>query len=133
MKSYKLFFISLIMSVAPAAANDTLTTDQLEILITNNTLYITVSEGSPGTPNGGVAVIFYGQDGIAKALLPSGSKCVGTWKIFETEYCINWENGPRNSCSTLVRLDDNFILVDTRAGNVRGEVSTISTGNSENL
>lgn len=116
-----------------ASANERLSTAQLEALIVDNTLYVTVPAGAPGAPEGGVAPIFYAKDGFASAQLPAGLKLVGTWKLSDTGYCVDWDNGPKNSCSILRRAEDSFLIVDQKTGDPRGQVYSIATGNPENL
>jgi len=116
-----------------AAANEPFTADQLGPLIAGNTLYVTIPAGAPGAPDGGVAPIFYGTDGTAAAQLPAGPKLVGTWQMTEKGYCVDWDNGPKNSCSALVRGEDSFLIMDQANGTPRGQVFAIATGNPENL
>lgn len=116
-----------------AAANEIMDTAQLRALITGNTLYVDVPAGAPGAPDGGTAPIYYATDGSAAALLPAGLKLVGTWTLKEGLYCIDWDNGPKNSCTQLVRGADAFIVMDATLGEPRGMVMRIATGNAENL
>lgn len=117
----------------PALANEPLNSAQLEPLILGNTLYVTIPAGAPGAPEGGIAPIHYGRDGSAAAQLPAGLKLVGTWELSDEGYCVNWDNGPKNSCSTLVRAEESFLVVDQESGDPRGRVFNIATGNPENL
>lgn len=124
---------ALILTSQSALAESALTQDTLRTLVTGNTLYVTVPEGTPGAPDGGVAPIYYAADGSAAAQLPGGPKLVGTWAMAEAGYCIDWDNGPKNSCSTLSRGDETFIVMDLETGDPRGTVDRIATGNAENL
>ncbi|MGX9355576.1 hypothetical protein ACS3SW_10540 [Roseobacteraceae bacterium S113] len=117
----------------PALSEHALDQSQLSALVTGNTLYVTMPAGVPGAPEGGIAPIYYGKDGSAVALLPAGLKLIGIWKMSETGYCIDWENGPKNSCSTIARSDESFEVKDVATGAPRGQVFTIATGNPENL
>lgn len=116
-----------------AIAGETMNTSQISALITGNTLYVEIPAGAPGAPEGGTAPIYYSSDGSAAAKLPAGLKLVGTWKLDDGRYCIDWENGPKNSCTQLVRGADGFIVMDTALGEPRGLVKRISVGNAENL
>lgn len=116
-----------------AFANEPLGNVQLESLIIGNTLYVSVPAGSPGAPDGGIAPIYYGADGTAAAQLPAGPKLIGTWQLSNKGYCVDWENGPKNSCSSLVRGKESFLILDQATGDPRGQVFTIKTGNPENL
>lgn len=116
-----------------SAAADPLSTDQLSPLITGNTLYVTVPAGAPGAPDGGVAPIYYAPDGTAAAQLPAGLKLVGTWRMGDGSYCIDWDNGPKNSCSKLMREESAFVILDAASRDPRGRVFTIATGNPEAL
>ncbi|WP_300030707.1 hypothetical protein [uncultured Roseobacter sp.] len=131
-----LFFNPLLFAAAystAAFAGDIMNSVQLGALITGNTLYVEIPAGAPGAPDGGTAPIYYAGDGSAVALLPAGLKLVGSWTIAEDQYCIDWENGPKNSCTQLVRSDAGFVVTDTKLGEPRGVVTRLATGNPENL
>lgn len=114
-------------------ANEVMDNAQLSALITGNTLYVDIPAGAPGAPDGGTAPIHYAKDGSAAALLPAGLKLVGTWALKDSQYCIDWDNGPKNSCTQLVRGADGFIVMDVSSGEPRGMVKRIATGNAEDL
>lgn len=116
-----------------AVADETMNGVQLSALITGNTLYVDVPAGAPGAPGGGTAPIYYSDDGLAVAQLPAGLKLVGTWALEADQYCIDWENGPKNSCSQLLRGPNGFMLRDAETGEPRGLVTRIATGNAEGL
>lgn len=113
-----------------ALADETMNCDQLSALITGNTFYVNVPAGAP---NGGTAPIYYSEDGTAVAQLPAGLKLVGTWVLETDQYCIDWDNGPKNSCSQRLRGTDGFIVRDAKLGKPRGLVTRIATGNPEDL
>ena len=102
-------------------------------LITGNTLYVRTGPGAPGEADPAIAPIFFGADGAARARLPSGDPLSGAWALARGGYCIDWENGPQESCSHLARAADSFLLHDAATGDLRGAVFTIATGNAENL
>ncbi|MEO0945002.1 MAG: hypothetical protein AAFY06_09180 [Pseudomonadota bacterium] len=133
MKTHLTLTLCLAAAAQVASASEPLSTAQLETLIVDNTLYVTVPAGAPGAPEGGVAAIFYAKDGAASAQLPAGLKLVGTWQLSDAGYCVDWDNGPKNSCSTLVRAEDSFLIIDQATGDPRGQVFSIATGNPENL
>lgn len=133
MRPSKTLAIAITAFATPAMSEQALDQNQLSVLVTGNTLYVTMPAGAPGAPEGGVAPIYYSDDGSAAALLPAGLKLVGTWKMADTGYCIDWENGPKNSCSTIGRSDESFVIMDAASGDPRGQVFTIATGNPENL
>lgn len=116
-----------------ALADETMNATQLDALITGNTLYVEIPAGAPGVPKGGTAPIFYSKGGAAAAQLPGGPKLVGKWAFKENNYCIDWDNGPKNSCTKLVRRADGFIVVDAAKNEPRGIVTRIATGNPEKL
>ena len=117
----------------PALAQESLDRDQVATLITGNTLYVQIPPGAPGAPEGGVAPIYYGTDGYAAAALPAGLKLVGVWALVDEGYCVDWENGPKNSCSILAREPDHFVVLDASTHDPRGTVNQIMTGNPEGL
>lgn len=133
MKLGNLFAIALAATTSTALADQPLNQDQLQVLINGNTLYVTIPPGAPGAPEGGIAPIYYGEDGHAVAQLPAGPKLTGSWTMADTGYCIDWTNGPKNSCSTLERSEGSFTVKDIATGDIRGQVFTIATGNPENL
>jgi len=125
--------VAAIALAQSASASEPLDGGQLTPLIVGNTLYVTVPAGAPVAPEGGVAAIYYGADGSAAAQLPAGPKLVGTWQMNDAGYCVDWDNGPKNSCSTLIRGVDSFVIIDKATGDPRGQVFTIATGNPEAL
>ncbi|MCX7558600.1 hypothetical protein OS190_03415 [Sulfitobacter sp. F26204] len=131
--SLGLITLAAVLLAQDAYADQTMTTHQLEALVTGNTLYVEIPEGAPGVPDGGTAPIYYAEDGSAAAQLPGGPKLVGTWSFEADRYCIDWDNGPKNSCTQLVRGSDGYRVMDTKLGQPRGLVTRIVVGNPENL
>lgn len=130
------FFRALLVTAAfgtAAYADETMNSVQLSALITGNTLYVEIPAGAPGAPDGGTAQIFYAEDGSAAAQLPTGVKLVGSWDLDGDAYCIDWDNGPQNSCTQLVRTLDGLAVIDANLGEPRGLVTRIATGNPEDL
>lgn len=121
------------LAAFPALAGETLKRDQITTLIAGNTLYVQIPPGAPGAPDGGVAPIYYGSDGYAAAVLPTGLKLIGAWGMADNGYCVDWKNGPKNSCSILARAPDHFVILDASTSNPRGTVHRIVTGNPEGL
>ena len=125
---------TLTLAAGIASAEDVaLTGSQLETLLTGNTVYLAVPPGGPGGPDGGVAPVKYGADGSAAARLLAGMTLVGTWRMEGDHYCVDWENGPQNSCTRMVRNGDVITLVDIAAEESRGTVEMIRPGNPEGL
>jgi hypothetical protein len=124
---------TFILAGTGALAAAPLTTEQLSTLITGNTLYVEVPAGAPGAPDGGTAPIYYAKDGSAFALLPSGLKLVGRWTLEGNRYCIDWDNGPKNSCTQLIRTTEGFVVMDANLSEPRGVITRFATGNPENL
>ena len=110
-----------------------LSAEQLDALLTGNTVFIAVPPGGPGGPDGGVAPFKYGADGNAAAKLPIGTTLVGTWQIDGDKYCADWKNGPKNSCTRIVKTADGYDIVDAAKNEVRGTVLRIEPGNPEGL
>lgn len=125
-----------ILCAAAASAQDTPSTlddAQLDALLTGHTLYIAVPPGPAGGPDGGIAPFKYGTDGTAAAALPAGMTLVGTWSIKDGQYCVDWDNGPKGSCTSLRKTNGAVELYDTGANEVRGTIERIVPGNPENL
>ncbi|MEM9106474.1 MAG: hypothetical protein AAGC96_12535 [Pseudomonadota bacterium] len=126
--------IFLGLSCTAQAAETTMSKPQLEALLTGNTVYIDVPAGSPaGGPDGGVAPIRYSTDGSVAAALPNGTKLVGRYAINGEQYCVDWDNGPQNSCTTIVKSPTGMMMFDAKAKEPRGTVNRIVPGNPENL
>jgi len=115
------------------AQTPTLDDAQLDALLTGNTLYIAVPPGPAGGPDGGIAPFKYAADGSASARLPVGMTLVGTWSIEDGQYCVDWDNGPKGSCTSIRKTGEGIELFDTGAGEVRGTVESIVPGNPEDL
>ena len=125
--------LSALLIGSTAIADEMMDTAQLSALISGNTLYVEIPAGAPGAPDGGTAPIYYGADGSAAAQLPAGLKLLGKWRLEQDAYCIDWENGPQNSCTQLIRGESAFVAMDAKLGEPRGLVRQIVTGNAENL
>lgn len=121
------------ITVGAAQAETVLNAAQLDGLLTGNTVYIAVPPGGPGGENGGMAPFRYGSDGAASAALPNGTTLVGTWSINGDSYCVDWENGPKGSCSRLVKDGSAIRIVDASTGDPRGAIDHIRPGNPEDL
>jgi hypothetical protein len=120
-------------ALAAEGAEVALDDAQIDGLLTGNTVYIDLPTGGPGGPEGGVAPFLYGSDGRAAARLPAGPTLTGTWTIDGGRYCVDWENGPKHSCTRLVKSSAAIILIDADMGQARGTVQKIVPGNPENL
>ena len=124
---------ALCLPMMARAQTATLDDAQLDALLTGNTLYIAVPSGPAGGPDGGIAPFVYGADGSASARLPAGMTLVGIWSIEDGQYCVDWDNGPKGSCTSIRKTGDAIELYDTGADEVRGTVESIVPGNPENL
>ncbi|MEM9349803.1 MAG: hypothetical protein AAGA47_06040 [Pseudomonadota bacterium] len=121
------------VTAAAAAAETPMGEAQLDALLTGNTVYIEVPPGGPGGPDGGIAPFLYGADGRAVAVLPAGLTLVGTWRLEGDRYCVDWDNGPKDSCTRLVKSAEALLMVDPKTGETRGAVESIRPGNPEAL
>lgn len=110
-----------------ALAETPLNNSQLDALLSGNTLYLEINK------DGDIAPIYFETDGDVTAQLPNGPKLVGKWEIQSENYCVNWDNGPKNSCTQLIRGEDGFVAMDMKKGEARGTVTKIFTGNTENF
>lgn len=129
------FMMVTMLTVAGGAASAETPMDraQLDALLTGNTLYIAVPPGGPGGPDGGMAPFKYGADGSAVAVLPAGMTLIGTWSLAEDHYCVDWDNGPKNSCTRLLKTVDGVQMIDHATGDARGMIDSIRPGNPEGL
>ena len=111
----------------------TLGSSQLDGLLTGNTLYIDLPPGGPGGANGGMATCFFGGDGRAAFELPTGTTLRGPWRLAGDHYCADWDNGPKNSCSRLVKAEGMILIFDVASGQKRAVVKSIVPGNPASL
>lgn len=58
---------------------------------------------------------------------------VGKWKLEDGHYCVDWDNGPKNSCTKIVKTETGIELIDVESGNIRGTVDRVVPGNPEQL
>jgi len=75
----------------------------------------------------------YASDGSTAARLSPELTLIGTWTVKGDHYCVDWDNGPKNSCSKLVRDEAGITLVDLKSGEARGTVERIVPGNPEDI
>ena len=116
-----------------ASAEETiLARDQIDGLLTGNTAYVDIPAGGPAGP-GGTAPMYFGPDGRAAAALPGGISLVGAWRLGHHGYCVDWDNGPQNSCTRLHRGGGTIAMVDAASGAVRGQLAKVVPGNPESL
>lgn len=112
-----------VLAGTTAAAETQMDAPQLDALLTGNTVYLAVPDGE--------APMHYGVDGRTSAVLPNGTKLVGSWRIGKGGYCVDWDNGPQNSCTKVVKSDDGTAMFDAASGDPRGTVTRIIPGNPE--
>ncbi len=106
---------------------------QLDGLLTGNTLYLSIPAGGAALPEGGIVPFKYGADGSASARLSKELTLVGAWKLGDDHYCVDWENGPKNSCTKIIKTEDGISLVDFSSDEIRGKVDRILPGNPEGI
>lgn len=116
-----------------AAQAATLNEMQLDGLLTGNTVYLSIPPGGPALPKGGIVPFKYGTDGSSAARLSTELTLVGKWVLKEDHYCVDWENGPKNSCTKVVKTAEGITLIDVGSGDLRGTVDRIVPGNPEGL
>lgn len=105
----------------------------LDGLLTGNTLYLSIPPGGPALPEGGIVPFKYGADSSAAARLSTQMTLVGKWVLKDDHYCVNWDNGPKNSCTKLVKTSKGIDLIDIYSGDSRGTVVRIVPGNPEGI
>lgn len=125
--------MATLLATAGTANATTLNEGQLDGLLTGNTVYLTVPAGSPALPDGGVVPFKYGADGSSSVRLSAKLTLVGTWSIKDDHYCVDWDNGPKNSCTKVVKTQEGINLIDPKSGDSRGMVERIVPGNPEQL
>ena len=114
------------LSTTALAAETTMSGPQLEALLTGNTIYVDV-------PDGGVVPVRYGTDGSVAATLPNGSTLMGRYAIAGDQYCVDWNHGPQNSCTAIVKTPAGMMMLDAKKKEPRGTVNRIVPGNPEDL
>lgn len=106
---------------------------QLDGLLTGNTVYLNVPAGNPALPDGGIVPFKYGSDGSSSARLSAELTLVGTWTLESDHYCVDWNNGPKNSCTKVIKTAEGISLVDANTDDVRGTVERVVPGNPEGI
>lgn len=118
--------IEPIEAIQPSA----MSADALGDLLPGNTLY---TEVPPGGPDGGIAPFYFGKNGAAAAKLSASMTLVGNWRLGSGQCCVDWDNGPKNSCSGISGTPSNYAIIDTSTGESRGAVTDTKRGNPEDL
>lgn len=121
-----IFILGAISNMATASGT-TMNDSQLDAIMTGNTIYFIEPESK------GEIVLWYASNGVAKAKLPSGNLLDGTWSIKDSLSCIVWSYSPKDSCSKLVKSDNQLALLESGSNRLLGTVKAITTGNTENL
>jgi hypothetical protein len=75
---------------------------------------------------GGIATFSFHRDGLVTGDFPDGTRDRGAWRLEDDRYCIDWERGPKGSC-TLVYRDGQALVLRDPAGATRGTVDTSPT------
>lgn len=104
--------------------------DQLDGLLTGNTLYV---ELPPDTQGGATCMLYHGADGRAALKLPAGLTLVGSWSLKDSHYVVDWENGPKNGLWALDKSDGAISLIEIASGKPRGRVTKLVPGNPEGI
>ena len=118
--------VTAALTGAAQADETVLAREQIDGLLTGNTAYVDI-------PAGGTAPMYFGSDGRVAATLPNGASLVGTWRLGHHGYCVDWDNGPQNSCTRLHRGNGIIAMVDAADGSVRGQLARLVPGNPESL
>ena len=120
----------LLAMASPARAQD-MTGQEIDALVRGKTVYFDLMPGPAGT---GVAPYFFGADGQAAIRLPNGTLMRGPWRIDGNAYFTDWDKGPKNSCSRLVKGADGRILsINTADGKPRSTLVRVEPGNPDKL
>ena len=128
-----LFMTTLLTTHMAALDGTSMSAAELGGLLTGNTLYILVAP-KPDSKGTASAVPFkFGADRTSAARLSEEMTLVGRWQIDGDKYCVDWDNGPKNSCSRLIREAGEIRIVDAANGKVRGRIEKIVPGNPEQL
>lgn len=121
-----LFGLAVGLAFSLQAADTRLNALQLDAILTGNTVYLDI-------PDGGVAPVRYGSDGGVSAVLPNGVSMAGRYKISGDRYCVDWDNGPQASCTSIIKTDGGMMMIDADKNELRGQVNRIVPGNPEDL
>ena len=103
---------------ASAGAVQTMNAQQLDALLIDNTFFVELAAG-------GTATIHFSANGRAAGRMPGGAAFEGQWAIEDDRYCIDWNEGPQNSCTQLVRGEEDLVLIDPATGEARGVLRKI--------
>ncbi|UWR22806.1 hypothetical protein [Sulfitobacter sp. S190] len=114
-----------LLAAGSACAETTLDSRQIDALLTGHTVYIQTPAGE--------APVYYGADGSTGANLPNGPALRGTWSINGDGYCVDWTNGPQNSCTKISKTAQGITLTDAKTGEARGTILRIVPGNTEDI
>src|SRR5690348_944114 len=95
---------------------------RLEVLLTGNTVRIQVGQST--------AALYFATGGVVRAIKPDGTRGSGTWTLRAGGgYCINWDKGPQNSCTTVLWSPGAIKLIDAE-GKPRGMITQVLMGES---
>ena len=94
---------------------------KIETLLSGNSLHLAVEPA-------GSATLHFAADGTLSALLPSGVNDTGRWTLRSPDsYCIDWANGPKESCTRIEWREGVAWLYDV-SGKLRGRVTRVVPG-----
>lgn len=119
-----ILILPLFMALPLTSTDKQMSGEQLDALMTGNTIYLTNPD----------IVLWYGADGSARAKLSEIRYLTGTWSIKGDLSCILWSYAPNtDSCSKLVRRGDTLVLLENGTDRHLGTVRSIVPGNAEGL
>ncbi|MEL7297305.1 MAG: hypothetical protein AAGJ86_06560 [Pseudomonadota bacterium] len=124
---------SILSTAALAGETPPMAGAELAGLLTGNTVYILVPPKTNDESTESLVPFKFGADRSAVARLSNDTTLVGTWTIDGDQYCVDWNNGPKNSCSRLLRSSTMIRIVDAATGDPRGRIAKIVPGNPERL
>ena len=103
---------------------DFLIKDLLLVMMLGNTHYIDVGKDQP-------AIIYYEDEDSAHMRFPNGKSVEGVWRMTESGYYVDWENGPAGEWR-IARDQGRMFYVDSK-GTDRGNISKIVPGDAADL
>jgi hypothetical protein len=98
---------------------------QLELMLAGNTVHMLVGDQP--------AMLYFDPRGEVRAIFPTGTRDRGSWSVRAGgTYCVDWDKGPKRSCTTVLWQPGSVRLVDAE-GQPRAVITRVAIGEDEAL